>query len=156
MAVEKWVAGAGVGATWTAAFSTELNSVVNGNAILSSIEINNSAFLDIFMDVSVSLGSITPGAGAPTIGIYLVPLNQDGTSYGDGRFGSSAAGPPPSAYFIGNIPCIASTAGVVTGIIRGIVIPFGRFKLVLHNNSGVTLASSANTVSYRTYDRAVA
>jgi len=156
MSTEKWIAGT-VGLTWaTCGFSTEVNSVVNGNAIIAASANDNSSNLDMFADLSVSLGSITPGAGAPYIGFYLMPLNQDGTSYGDGRFGSSAAGPPASNYWIGNIPCIASTAGVVTGMIRGIILPPGSFKFCLYNVSGVTLASGSNTIKWRTYNRSVA
>lgn len=153
---EKWIAGAGVGLTWTGAgFSTELNSVADGNAVLAANALDNSSALDLFMDLSVSLGSITPGSGAPYIGFYLVPLNQDGSSYGDGRFSSSAAGPPPSQYFIGSIPCVPSTAGVITGIIRSVLLPPGSFKLIAYNKAGATLASSSNTVKYRTYNRAL-
>lgn len=157
MATETWKAGTLIGLTWaTAGFSTEVNSVVSGNAIIAATALNNSTALDIFADVSISLGSITPGAGAPYIGFYLYPLNQDGTSYGDGRFGSSAAGPPPSQYFVGAVPCVPSTAGVVTGMVRGIVIPPGQWKFVLYNLAGVTLAGSANTIQARTYNRAIA
>lgn len=151
---EKWIAGATAG--WaTAGFSTEVNSVVSGNAILAAAAIDNSSTLDIFDDVSISLGSITPGAGAPYIGLYLYPLNQDGTTYGDGRFGSSAAGPPPSQYYVGSVPCIASTAGVITGMVRGIVIPPGQWKYVLYNLAGATLAGSANTIKRRSFNRSI-
>jgi hypothetical protein len=142
---QKWIAGV----AWTSVFGTEVNSVVNSNAILSSTVMTNTPE-DMFCDVSISLGSITP-TGAPYIGIYIYPLNQDGTTYGDGRFGSSAAGPPPSSYFVGNIG-INPAAAVVTGTVRGIILPLGGFKFVLHNGSGVTLAGSANTVKYQTYN----
>lgn len=157
MATEKWIAGGLQGLTWGGVgFSTELNSLANGNAVLmSGTALDNSTTLDVFADISVSLGSITPGSGAPFIGIYIMPLNEDGTSYGDGRFGSAAAGPPASAYFVGSVPCNPSSAGVVTGIIRGVVLPPGKFKLCLYNSAGVSLASSANTVDYRTYNRQV-
>lgn len=156
MATEKWIAGSGVGLTWTSCFGTELNSLVAGNAVISSVVITNGTNLDLFADISISLGSVTPGAGNPFIGIYFYPLNQDGTTYGDGAFGTTAAGPPPSSYFVGSIPCRASTAGVITGMVRGILLPPGSGKGLLYNNSGVNLASSANTVSYRTYNLQVA
>lgn len=156
MAVEHWAAGSGQGLTWGAAFGSEINSVVSGNAVLSSVAISNGTALDIFADVSISLGSVTPGAGAPYIGVYLVALNEDGTSYGDGRFGTSAAGPPASQYFVGAIPCIASTAGVITGTLRGVILPPGTFKFIMYNLAGVTLAASSNVIDYRTYNRSVA
>lgn len=156
MATEKWIAGSGVGLTWTSCFSTEVNSVVTGNAILSGASaITNGTALDLLCDISISLGSITTGAGLPYVGFYIYPLNQDGTTYGDGRFASSAAGPPPTNYYAGAIPAPASTTGVITGMVRGVWLPTGTFKFVLYNNLGATLAGSSNTISYRTYNRQV-
>lgn len=155
MSTEKWIAGATAG--WANIFNSgaDLNSIVNGNAILASANIDNSTNLDIFMDVSLSLGSLTSGSGSPYVGLYLYPLNQDGTSYGDGRFGSSAAGPPPSDYYIGRIPLVPSVTQVQTGTLRGIILPPGIFRLVAFNQAGATLASSANAAKYRTYNRQV-
>ncbi len=149
---EKWT----VNVDWTAAFGTStLNSLTNGNALISDVQIDNSTNLDTLMDVSFSLGSLTTGTGVPYIGLYLYPLNQDGSTYGDSRFGSSAAGPPPMDYQVAVNGFAASTTAVLTGCVRGIVLPPGKFKLVLHNGAGANLASSANTVKYRTYNRVV-
>jgi hypothetical protein len=155
MATEKWIGGSGVGLTWTDAFSTAtLNSIASGNAILSNLQIDNSTALDIFADVSIALGSAA--FVAPNyIGIYLYPLNKDDTTYGDGGFGSSAAGPPASTYWVGNIIIVAATQAQ-EGTTRGIILPPGKFKFVLYNQGGVALASSGNTCQYRTYNRSIA
>jgi hypothetical protein len=155
MATEKWIAGSGVGLTWTDAFSTAtLNSIASGNAILSDLSINNSTALDLFADVSIALGSAA--FVAPNyIGIYLYPLNKDGTTYGDGRFGTSAAGPPPSNYYVGAIGLVAATQAQ-EGSLSRIILPPGSFKFVFYNQGGVALAASGNTCQYRTYNRAVA
>jgi len=88
-------------------------------------------------------------------GVYLYPLNQDGSTYGDGRFGSSATGPPPSSYWWGNIVTYAGTAAPI-GLVSGVLKP-GDFKFVGFNQLGAALAGSgANTAKYRTYDRSVA
>lgn len=155
MATEKWVAGSGAGLTWASAFTgTTLNSIANGNAILSDLQIDNSTALDVFADVSIALASAVFTAN-PFVGIYLYPLNKDGSTYGDGRFGTSAAGPPGVSYYVGRIPLVAATSAQ-EGTLRRIVLPPGAFKFVLHNQGGVALASSGNTCSYRTYNRAVA
>lgn len=148
---QKWIAGSGVGLTWTAAFtSSTLNSIASTNAILSDVDIDNSSVLDEFMDVSIALASAAfTGAGA-CIGVSLYPLNQDGTTYGDGRFGTSAAGPAP--YLVGTIPLVVATQAQ-EGTLFGIVIPPGHFKLVLTNNGGVALAASGNVCKYRTYNQ---
>lgn len=156
MATEKWVAGSGVGLTWTDAFSAAtLNGIVNGNAILSDVAISNGTALDVFADVSVNLASITVAAPA-FVGIYLMPLNKDGSTYGDGRFGSSAAGPPPSSNWVGNI-IVPTGAAANEGMVRGIILPPGTFKFLIYNQLGATLGGSGgNTCQYRTYNRAIA
>ena len=148
--IASWLAGQGVGLTWTDAFSTAtLNSIANGNAILSDVAITNGTALDKYMDVSVALASAAFTGTGVNVSLHLYPLNSDGTSYGDGKFATSAAGPvayPPVAI----IPLVAATQAQ-TGTATGIIIPPGTFKLVLANNGGVALAASGNTCKYRTY-----
>ena len=154
MATEKWISGSGQGLNWGNAFSTAtLNSIANGNAILSDIDIDNSTVLDIFADLSMAFASITIAAPA-FVGIYLYPLNKDGTTYGDSRFATSAAGPPPSTYYVGNI--IHPTGATASeGMLSRIIMPPGHFKFVIYNQLGNALAASGNTMQYRTYNRSV-
>lgn len=151
---ERWIAGSTL-ATYTPIAGTEVNSLVSGNAVLSSIIVDNSVIGDMYADISVSLGSVTTGAGIVFLGLYLYPLNQDGTTYGDGRFGASATGVPPVDYWVGNIAYIASTTAVIPGTARGILLPFAKFKPVFYNLLGVTMASSANTIKMITYNRKI-
>jgi hypothetical protein len=155
MATEKWIGGSGQGLTWGNAFTgSTLNSIASGNAILSDVSITNGTPLDVFCDVSIALASAAFVAPA-LIGIYLYPLNQDASTYGDGRFGSSAAGPPPANYLKGVIGIVAATQAQ-EGSLTGIIMPPGTFKFVLYNNGGVALAASSNVCLYRTYNRSVA
>lgn len=155
MSIEKWIAGAGQGLTWGSAFSTEINSIVNGNAILSSVAVTNGTALDIFADLSYVAGGTATTAAPNFLSFYLYPLGEDASTYGDGRFGSSAAGPPPGNYFIGSIGFAAAASTTIAGVVRGIVLPPGTFKFVLYNGSGATL-DSGPTCKYRTYNRSVA
>jgi hypothetical protein len=159
MATIKLVAGAQSG--FASLMTTELNSLVTGNAIIGSTSIANATNLDLEIELSFTTGgSITP-SGSPFVAVYLYPLNGDGTSYGDGRFGSSAAGPPPSNYYQGFCG-LPATAGTQTGTFgipflgTRILLPNGTFKPVFYNNTGVTLSSSGNILYYRTTDRSVA
>ena len=155
MAVEKWIAGSGVGFTWTDAFATAtLNSIASGNAIASGVVITNQTALDIFADLSIHLASaafVSPNY----VGVYLYPLTHGGTVYGDGRFAASAVGPPPANYAVGTIGIVAATQAQ-DGILTGVVLPPGSFKFVLYNQGGIAWAASANTCQYRTYNRSVA
>ena len=155
MATEKWIGGSGQGLTWGNAFTgSTLNSIASGNAIISDLQIDNSSALDVYSDFSMNLASLA--VVAPNyIGVYLYPLNADGTTYGDGRFGSSASGPPASSYWVGNIIIPTGTAAN-EGTVRGIVIPPGKFKFLVYNQAGVAFNASGNTAQYRTYNRQVA
>lgn len=152
MAIERWVAGNGVGLTWTVCFGTELNSLANGNAVLSSVTINNATALDVLADVSFSL-NVTPTGTLPYVGVYLYPLNQDGTTYGDGRFTASTNAIPPTGYYVGAISPGSSTP--IVGMLPRIIIPPGSFRFLFYNNTGAAFSSSAGTASYRTYNRQV-
>jgi len=131
MATEKWIAGSGVGFTWTAAFGTEFTTTTcaSGSAVASSVVITNQTSLDVFCDFSFHLASLVVPAGTPFVGVYLYPLAQDGSTYGDGRFATAAAGPPPSVYCVGNIGVVVGTQAQ-NGTITGIVIPPGSFGIV--------------------------
>lgn len=149
MSTEKWVAGSGAGFTWTdASTAASLDSVANGSSVLCTVAVANQTSLDMFCDVSLALGSAA--FVAPNyVGVYIYPLNKDGSTYGDGRFGSAAAGTPPSNYFAATIGLVAATQAQ-TGTAMGIVMPPGTFKFVLFNQGGVTWAGSGgNTFQYR-------
>jgi hypothetical protein len=155
MATEKWIGGSGQGLTYGSAFGAEINSLVNGNAVVSSITINNATALDIFADVSYVAGATITTAAPNYLGFYLYPLAEDLSTYGDGRFATTTAGPPPSTYWVGNMTFNAAASTTIAGTIRGIILPPGSFKFLLYNQAGATLAAS-QTNGYRTYNRSVA
>lgn len=152
---------AGAQSAFASLMTTELNSLVSGNAILGSTSVANGTNLDLAAEFSFTTGgSITP-SGVPFVGLFLYPLNGDGSTYGDGRFGSSAAGPPPSNYSRGfcGLPAAAGTQTGFFGIpgtgIFQIPLPRGTWKPVFYNLTGVTLSSSGNILYYRTTNRSI-
>lgn len=156
MATEKWIAGSGVGFTWTAAITgSTLNSLANGNALLSDVAISNQTALDIFADIDFIAGGTVTTVAPGYLGIYLYPLLSDGSSYGDGRFGSAAAGPPPACYGVGSMGFPIGASTTMKGSLCGIIIPPGTFKFVYYSQAGVAFPSSGNTSKYRTYDRSI-
>jgi len=133
---------------WAAAFGTEVNSLAAGSFALSSVIIDNTT--NLFTDgwISLALGAVATGAGAPSLDFYLLPLNQDGTTYGDGTASGTVL--PGPAYYIGSVTWAASLASAAqTGqmnIPSG--IPPNKFKLGVVNNIGNALAASGNTISF--------
>ena len=152
---EKYTPGSGQGLAWgTATVASVLNSLPSGSSVLGSVAIANGTPLDVFADVSVILGSITPTSGA-LLGLGIYPLNQDAASYGDGRFTSQASGQFSANYFVGFIGVNPSATSVQEGALTGIILPPGTFKFIFYNATGVTLAGSGNSAWYRTYNRLV-
>ena len=162
MAIQKWVAGAGAaGLSWTSLFTSvttlfDLNTMPNGSAAASSTGAVSNSALDVFADISVSLASITPSSSyLGGLSIFILPLNGDGTTYGDGQFANTGAQTtkvPQAAYWVGNITFPTGVAAVQQGTLRGVLLPPTNFQVVIQNNTGVSLASSGNVVKYWTYD----
>lgn len=157
-ATQKWVggfysAGGTAGAAWTSVCSTELNSLPSGDAILCSIPIANQTNLDLYANFSFTFGSVATMAGAPYVQLYLYPLNQDGSTYGDGNWGSAAAGPPAAQYATNCIiPSAVSTTATFKGECWNVPIPPVAFKVVLYSNLNTTgnAAASGNVVYIQT------
>lgn len=148
----RWI----IDTNWTAATftATNLNSLASGGGALSTAAITNGTTLDVYMDVSwvVTVGGTTLVSSLMTI--YLLPLNQDGTTYGDG-YASSTTTQPAAQYAIGSVaPKVGVASGsTVTGMVRNCLLLPGDFKLAFGNNLGVTLAATAAlTLKYRTYN----
>ena len=156
MATEKWVAGAV--SSLTAGFGTEFTTTTlpSTDAVASSVVIDNTTAGDMFLSVSLLLGSAA--FVAPNFfGVYIYPLSQDGTHYGDGRFATAAAGPPPAQYNVGSIGIVAATQAQYGSIPYMIPIPgLVKFKFVIYNGGGVTTATSGNQLYYQTWNRSIA
>ena len=133
-------------ATWQAAFGSEINSLASGSYALSSVIIDNTSGLLTDGTISLALGSVAPSAAAASLAFFLQPLNQDGTTYGDGIASGTVL---PVSGYIGSMSWPTSaTAAAQTGSIKvGIEIPPTKFKLGVVNNLGSALASSGNTIS---------
>ena len=155
--VERWQPGTldvilnNTAPTWRDAFSAATMNVglTNGNCIASDIFVGNDQYGDMFCDVSITLN--TAAFVSPNyVGVYLYPANFAG-AFGDGRFGAQAAGPPPSCYWVGDIPLVAASQ-TQNGTLTGIIIPPGLFRFVLYNQGGVTWIAASNFCQYRTYN----
>lgn len=151
----------GAQSAYASLMTTELNSLVTGNAVLGSTTFDNGTNNDLEAEFSFTTGSTITPTGAPIVSLALYPLNGDGSTYGDGRFGSSAAGPPPANYYAGycGLPAAAGTQVGTFGIPfigSRVLLPRGVFKPVFFNGTGVTFPSSGNILYIRTVNRSVA
>jgi hypothetical protein len=165
MAVEKWTAGAQY--PWAAAFgnstTTGISALANGSAMLSTISIANGSSLvngDIFADISI-LSTFAMAIASPLyLGIYIMPLNEDGTTYGDGYVTSTVAKTfAPGANYLSGVIQLPSTVGStalnVVGSVSRLILPQGTFSFAAYNQLGVALSTVFN-IQYRTYNRSVA
>lgn len=160
MATEKWIAGSGAGLTWTNAIAAaDLNGLANNSSTITTTNVvTNGTALDIFADFSVALKVGGTTAAPNFVSIFLYPLNQDGSTYGDNAVTSKSAVTPSASYWVGNInvPTGITSGNFVYGQVNRVILPPGSFLWVLQNQLGVALFSDANSAcKYRTYNRQI-
>lgn len=148
----RWV----IDTNWTSVSFTsgDLNSLANGGCAVSTAAIANGTALDIYADVSaiVTVGGTTTATSFLTL--FVLPLQQDGSTYGDGSASSSSV-QPVASYLVGScmVKSGVTSGSTVTALWRQIVLPPGNFVFALGNNLGVALnATAALTMKYRSYD----
>lgn len=137
--------------TWTAysgavtlIAGATLNGITNGSWATGAA-VDNSSDLNELMDVSLRLSSaVTPSGAATRIDVYLVPDTDpdDGTGlYATSR--DDVAADTPAQYKVGEIGAMVVASGYRYGMLRGVVIPPGRFKIQIENNLGVSFPATA-------------
>jgi hypothetical protein len=119
--------------------------------IIATNSISNGTNLDQYCDVSFIGTAITTTTGQPYIGVYVYPLNGDGSTYGDGQSGANA---PGTTYWVGNINWRIANNTAPTGTMRGILLPPGTFKFAIYNQLTVAMVTGS-VLYYRTYNNAV-
>lgn len=150
-----WVAGRGQGLTYASAGFTaaDFNSLASGSVVVASTAITNTTALDIYADVSFILTMGATTVAASYMALYILPLNQDASTYGDAIANGTAA--PSASYLVSSVGVKAgvTSTNTIVGTFRGVVLPAGNFKFAIVSNLTVALsATAAATVSYRTYN----
>lgn len=133
--------------------ASDFNSLATGSVVVAASAITNSSNLDMLADVSfvVTMGGTTTAASR--FDVYLLPLNQDGSTYGDGVATGSTA--PVFTYYVGSmgVKSGVTSGNTVTGTLRAVPLPPGDFKWALLNNTTVALNATASiTAKYRAYN----
>lgn len=148
----RWV----IDTNWTSVPFTagDLNSLASGGCAVATASVSNGTALDIYADVSVivTVGGTTTATSFLTL--YVLPLQQDGTTYGDGSTSSSSV-QPVATYLVGSalVKSGVTSGSTVSAMFRQIVLPPGSFGVALGNNLGVALnATAALTMKIRTYN----
>lgn len=151
-----WVSGRGQGLTTygSAGFTVaNFNSLASGSVVVATTTIANGTPLDLYTDVSFSIVVGGTTTATSRFDLYLLPLNQDNSTYGDNT--ANGATPPASTYQVSSCVVLTGVASgsAVVGTFRGIVMPPGSFRFAMTNQLGVALnAAAAAVVNYRTYN----
>lgn len=150
-----WVAGNGQGLTYaTAGFTaTDFNSLASGSVVVAASAITNSSSLDLYSMVSFILTMGGTTTASSYMSLYLLPLNQDGTTYGDGIATGSTL--PSASYLVGNVGVQSgiTSGSTIVGTFPTIFLRPTNFKFAVASNLTVALnASAAALVKYITFN----
>jgi hypothetical protein len=143
MATAKWATPSAQGANIA---STTLDSLANGSTS-AFVTYDNSTNLDLYGNVEIDLGSLTPTTGGSITLRAYATANAGGSVPND--IGSVGGG---DAY---TLPLTVATGAkvVIFPMIR--LYPFS-MRLQVTNNSGVTLAASGNAIKVQPFNESVA
>lgn len=134
----------------TSYLTTELNSLADAANKLGAA-IDNSAGLDMYADVEISLAAQGSARSAGAyVAVYLIPSADGGTTYAYG--GDSLD--PGANHLVATVPFDAATTAR-DQLATMIPVPPGHFKLLIQNQTGQALAASGSTVQYRLYSAEV-
>ena len=127
-----------------------LASLGDGEWTNLSDEIDNStnkyALVDLYLDLA-SAAFTSSG-----VEIYLVP-SVDGTTYPTWTGNVSTEEPENQTHFVGSMNTTESTA-VQDTILRNVVLPPGKYKWGVRNQTGIAFAASGNTLYWRPHSLA--
>lgn len=133
----------------TAYLTTELDALANAAQVIGTA-IDNSANLNMYMDVQVYVavqgGARSAGA---YIAVYLV-TSVDGTNYG---YGDASTDPPANSLVCALAIDAAVTARYLTS--KPFLIPPGKMMLVFENNTGQAFKATDSTAGYRVYSEEI-
>lgn len=130
----------------TTYLSTELNALADGGNDLGAA-IDNTANGDMYMDLELYLAE--QGAARDSgayVALYILP-SVDGTNY---CYGGDSLDPPASASR-GNFPFDAVVTARYSTLTH-ILLPAGKFKMLVMNETGENFAGTGNTLKYTVYN----
>ena len=132
------------------AISAGLDALANAGRAISAA-INNSAALDMYMDLELYLAAQDPARSAGArVDVYLLSSLDGGTNY---AYGATDLTPGGENLVWSFSLDAAVTARYATS--RPFVIGPGHHKLLLINNTGQALAAENNTLEYRIFSEEI-
>lgn len=138
---------------WTDLFGasgSDLNSLANGSTAISTATIDNATAKEQYMDISLTLGSISP-TGTPIISLFLLELMPDGTNFVSGEASATSANQPTGSFVIRRAQLRAKATSISYLLFSRIWIPPNQFKIAVLNQAGVAYAATGNDSKYRLY-----
>lgn len=124
--------------------TTELNSLGSGTATGVGTEYDNSSNLYMFADFELNVTFGTGPTANTTVDLYIIPA-LDGTNYDTG---DSTHVPPNGG--IGSFMVFNSTSAQKL-VLRGVMIPPCKFKLIAVNQTNQSFPASGSTVKMLPY-----
>lgn len=133
----------------TTYLTTELNALADGGNDLGA-EIDNTGNGDMYMDLELYLA--TQGSARDSgayVAVYILP-SVDGTNF---CYGGDSLDPPSNTWRANFLFDAATTARYST--ITHVLLPAGKLKLLVMNETGQAFAGTGNTLKYTLYNEEI-
>lgn len=133
----------------TTYLSTELNALADGGNDLGA-EIDNSGNGDMYADFELLLAEQGSARSAGAfVALYILP-SVDGTNF---CYGGDSLDPPANTWRA-NFPLDAAVTARYTTITH-VLLPAGKFKILVMNETGQAFAATGNTLKYTLYNEEI-
>lgn len=135
--------------TITGYLTTELNALADGGNKIGA-EIDNTSNGDMYMDLELYVA--TQGVARDTgayVALYILP-SVGGTNF---CYGGDALDPPATA-LVGTFPLDAAVTARYVSLTH-ILLPAGKFKMLVMNETGQAFAATLNTLKYTLYNEEI-
>jgi hypothetical protein len=133
----------------TSYLTTELNALADaGNKLGAAID--NTSNGDMYMDIELYVAAQGSARSAGAYVGFHILASVDGTNY---CYGADAVDPPAHTLAAAAPLDAATTARYVT--MTHILLPAGKFKILVENKTGQAFAATGTTVKYALYNEQI-
>ena len=135
--------------TFTTYLGADLDNLASDARVLGA-EIDNTTALDLYYDFELNVTFDSAPTNGMPVDLYVIPA-VGGTDYTDG----SASVEPRESLRVGSFD-VANVGTAQRLALLNVLVPPGKFKILIRNSAGVGWTANGHTLKYRPHNLPVA